>query len=125
MTGDREFSEEFSLETMDGRRALMDALAAKGIESSDSDTGGGFHAVEVVLVPDDGHQGLSILATAMDSPCEIGLGGMRTTDDGTVDCGSAELLRPPTLGVAVEAFETFLANRTAFTRDFHAGKYDF
>ena len=114
---------ELDLNNAQSRQALLNALDAKEIEAHETRLDA-FRAVEVALTPDDGTNALSVVAIAMGAPCMIGLYGYRTVDGEKVECEGAEVLRPETLGVAVEAFETYVANRNAFLRDFQAGKYD-
>lgn len=106
------------------RQALSRALAARGIEARASHLGGNIQALEIVLVPDDGREGLSILVTGMDAPCEVGLSGFRTISGRLIDCGQAEPLRPRTLELAAEAVATYWIDREAFIRGFRAGSYD-
>ena len=75
-------------------------------------------------MPDDGVEGFLMLGTAMGSPCEIDIGGLRMIVGEQVECGNVEMLRLITLEVAVDALETYVMNRVTFIRVFHAGKYD-
>ena len=59
------------------RQALIGTLAARHIPALDVALGGGLHGVAVDLLPDTGDRGFSVVATGIDSRCEISLSGIR------------------------------------------------
>ena len=108
----------------DDRAALIDALREQRLTAHEDHVGGGIHVVSVALLPDDGAEALSVTASGIDAPCEIGLSGLRTLGGEVIECGSAEFLHPETQEQAVDAFATYWSGREAFISDLRAGKYD-
>ena len=112
------------MENAQHRDALNTALVASGINTVYSSPATGIHILEVVVLPDDGRQALSVLAVSLNSSCQIGLSGYRSVGNTMVECGSVELVHAESVSLAVDAVKAFLRGRDLFVADFQAGRYD-
>lgn len=113
------------MENAQHRDDLRVALTDAGINTVHSSPVAGIYAFEVVMLPDDGRQALSVLAMNLNSSCQIGLSGYRRVGNTIVECGSTEFVWAESLSLAVDAVNTFLRGHELFIADFQAGRYDF